>query len=72
MDIHTSKIELVKLILNTNNQTLIDKVYSIFKSEAKNQKPEFTHDQLEEIKLGLEQLEKGQGISLKDYLKKVS
>jgi len=72
MDILNSKIELVKMILNTNNQSLIDKVYSIFKSESKNQIPEFTQDQIDEIKLGLEQLEKGEGISFKDYLKKVS
>lgn len=72
MDIQTSKIELVKMILDTDNQSLIDQVYSIFKSESKSQKPEFTEDQIEEIKLGLEQLQKGQGISFKDYLNKVS
>ena len=72
MDIQNAKIELVKMILNTNNQPLIEKVHAIFKSESVSQQPEFTQDQIEEIKLGLEQLEKGQGMPFKDYLKEIS
>jgi len=47
------------------------KAYSIIKSES-NEKAEFTQDQIDEIKLGLEQLDKGQGTAFKDFLKKVS
>jgi hypothetical protein len=71
MDIQTSKIELVKLILNTNDHALIEKAYSIIKSES-NEQAEFTQAQIDEIKLGLEQLEEGQGTSFKDFLAKVS
>jgi hypothetical protein len=71
MNIQASKIELVKLILDTNNQVLIEKVLSLFDSEAKNA-TEFTPAQIEEIELGLKQIEKGQGIKFKEYMKKVS
>lgn len=71
MNIQTSKIELVKLILETNDPTLIEKVYGLFKGRQ-NPSHEFTEEQLREIELGLDQLEKGERISFKDYLKKVS
>ena len=54
MDLQNAKIELVKMILNTNNHSLIERVYTIFKSESTYLEPEFTQDQIEEIKLGLE------------------
>jgi hypothetical protein len=72
MDLQTSKFELVKLILNTKNQSLIEKVYAILKSEVKDDIPEFTEAQIKEIQQGLEQLKKGESITFKDYLKKVS
>lgn len=72
MDLQISKFELIKLILNTKNQSLIEKVYGMLKSEVKDDFPEFTNAQIKEIQLGLEQLKKGESITFKDYLKKVS
>jgi hypothetical protein len=46
-------------------------VYSLFKSES-NDQVEFSKEQIEEIEFGLKQLDDGQGISFKEYLKKVS
>ncbi|MCA1761724.1 MAG: hypothetical protein ABR574_06680 [Cryomorphaceae bacterium] len=71
MDIQKSKVELIKLILNTNDLSLIEKAYSIIKTES-NEKATLTQDQIDEIELGLEQLENGQGTSFRDFLKKVS
>lgn len=77
MDIQKSKIELIRLILNTNDLSLIEKAYSIIKTDKtdtteSNENATFTQDQIDEIELGLAQLENGQGTSFRDFLKKVS
>jgi hypothetical protein len=71
MDIQTSKIELVKLILNTNDQSLIEKVYNLFTAST-SPGEEFTKAQIAEIELGIKQLESGRRIAFKDFLNKVS
>ncbi|MDR9487062.1 hypothetical protein [Salibacter sp.] len=73
MDLKASKIELVRLILDSNDKALIEKMYNLFKSNSSEvEQPEFNKDQIEEIELGLRQLNEGQGISFKDYMKKIS
>ncbi|MDR9398993.1 MAG: hypothetical protein RI562_08010 [Salibacter sp.] len=73
MDLKASKIELVRLILDSNDKALIEKMYNLFKSNSSEvEQPEFNKDQIEEIELGLKQLNEGQGISFKDYMKKIS
>jgi len=73
MDLKASKIELMKLILNTNNKELIAKVYGLFKTDlSSTDSEEFTNEQIEEIELGLKQLDDGERISFKDFLEKVS
>jgi len=69
MNIETSKIELVKLILNSDNSELIGELHKILSKQSKEQ-PEFTKDQVEEIRLGLEQLDRGERIEFSEYLKK--
>lgn len=72
MDIHTSKLELVKLIVNINNQKVIDKLIEVLKSEQEDFWLELTESEREEIKLGIAQLESGQRISFEDFKKKYS
>ena len=71
MNLQTSKMELVKRILDTNNKALVDTIFKLFR-ENKADKQEFTEVQIEEIQLGLKQLANGERISIEDYLKKVS
>lgn len=72
MDIHASKLELVKLIVNIENKKIIDKLIKVLKSEEEDFWLELTESEKEEIKLGISQLESGQRISLEDFKKKYS
>jgi hypothetical protein len=70
MDIHASKLELVKLIVNIENPDIIDKLIRFIKSEQEDFWIELNESEKEEIKLGISQLESGQRISLEDFRKK--
>ncbi len=72
MDIHASKLELVKLIVNIENKKIIEKLLKVLKSEEEDFWLELTESEKEEIKLGISQLESGQRISLEDFKKKYS
>jgi hypothetical protein len=69
MNIETSKIELVKMILNLEDQNLIGELHRILKQQS-TMVPEFTEDQIQEIRLGIEQLNRGERIEFSEYLKK--
>ena len=72
MDIKTSKIELVKMILNIDNDSFIKRVTDFVNNEKSDFWNELTVSEQEEIKKGIEQLENGQRTSYKDVLKKIS
>jgi hypothetical protein len=72
MDLQSSKLELVRLILNIDNQKIIEKLISALKSEPEDFWLELTENERQEIKLGISQLDSGQRISWDDFLKKVS
>jgi len=72
MDIQTSKLELVKLIINIDNEKLIDKLLKVLKSEKEDFWLELTAQEKEAIKIGIKQLDAGHRTSLDDFLKKVS
>jgi hypothetical protein len=67
MSIESSKLELVRYILDSQNDALINEIRALFKKNSSNNS-EFTPAQIEEIKLGLEQLNNGDRISFQDYL----
>lgn len=66
MDLHTSKLELVKIIVNINSQKTIDKILRILKSEHDDFWLDLTESEKEEIKLGIKQLDSGQRIPLNE------
>ena len=70
MDLKSSKLELVRLILNIDNQQVIDKLTSILKEQDQDFWDELTDKQKEEIKLGISQLDEGQRISLEEFISK--
>ncbi len=73
MDIQTTKIELVKMILNIDNGEFIKKVTEFIKQ---NEKSDFWNElslsEQEEIKQGIESLNRGERVEFDDFLKKIS
>ncbi|MDR9417581.1 hypothetical protein [Gracilimonas sp.] len=72
MDIQTTKIELAKLVLELNNPELVKKIHDLIVSEENEFKQKLSSTEKEEIELGLKQLNRGERISIQDFLKKVS
>ena len=72
MNIQSTKIELTKLILSIDNPKLIEKIKDLLLKETSDFWLELTDIQKEELKIGVEQLNNGERIAFKEYLKKVS
>lgn len=72
MDIKTSKIELVKLILNIDNDNFIRKVMDFINNEKSDFWNELTASEQAEIKKGIDLLDNGKRTSYKDVLKRIS
>lgn len=72
MNTETSKIALVKMILNIENDTFIQRIAKFINKEKADFWNELTSKEQKEILLGLEQLNKGKRILFEDVLKKIS
>ena len=72
MDIQTSKIELVKLILSIENSDFIQKVSDFIKNEKSDFWNELSVAEQNEIRKGIEDLDNGKRIEYSDFLKKIS
>jgi hypothetical protein len=72
MDIQAHKIELAKLILEIDNPSLLSKVFKLLKKEKTDFWLELSEEQKEEINIGIKQLDRGERISVKEFLRKVS
>jgi hypothetical protein len=72
MDLQTAKIELTKLILSIENPTIIEKIKDLLINETSDFWSEMTKEEKDELKLGIKQLNEGQRISFKDFLRKVT
>lgn len=72
MNIQTTKIELVKMILNIENPEIITKVFKLLKKESPDFWAELSETEKEEINLGIEQLDRDEKVSFSSFLKKVS
>ncbi len=72
MDIQSAKLELVKLILNLDNQQVIDKILHLLKSEQEDFWLQLSDAEKEEIKTGIKQLDTGERIAIEDFLDRVS
>jgi hypothetical protein len=72
MDTQATKIELAKLILDLDDPKLIQKIQKLLMDESSSFRKSLTDYEKEEIKLGLEQLNRGERTSMEDFLKKVS
>jgi hypothetical protein len=72
MDIRTTKLELLKTILETENTDFIQKVADFVKKEKVDFWDELTLSEQSEIKQGIEELDKGKRVSYESFLKKIS
>jgi hypothetical protein len=72
MDIHITKLELLKTILEIDNEELIQKLAEIVKKENSDFWAELNLAERKEISKGIEQLEQGKRISYESFLKKIS
>jgi len=72
MDIKTSKIELVKMILNIESDDFINKISDFIKKEKDDFWNELSPEDRAEIEEGIKQLDNGKKISYAAFLKKMS
>jgi len=72
MNIQASKIALVKMILNIENDKFIEKITEFIKTEKVDFWNELSLSEQKEIEKGIEELNKGKRISYDDFLKKIS
>jgi hypothetical protein len=72
MDIKTTKIELVKAILDIDNNEFIQKVADFINKEKVDFWNELSLEEKNEIKQGIEELNQGKRISYNSFLKKIS
>ena len=72
MDIQSSKIELAKLILNIESPDLIIKIKKLLTKETGDFWFTLSDSEKEEIKFGINQLDKGLRVSVDEFLSKIS
>ncbi|GAA3612020.1 hypothetical protein Q4Q39_04655 [Flavivirga amylovorans] len=72
MDIQSTKIELVKAILAIDNNDFIQKVAEFIKKEKVDFWTELSVSEQNEIREGINELDKGKRVSYDSFLKKIS
>lgn len=73
MNIQTTKIELVKLILNIENHEFMKKVIDFIKKNDKTDIwDELNQVEQKEIMQGIDELDSGDRVAFTDFLKKIS
>ena len=70
MDIQAEKIELVKLLLNTDNPKIIESIKQIFIKEKNDFWDDLSAEQQSEIELGLHQINEGKVTDYETIMKK--
>lgn len=67
-----SKIELVKIILNIENDKFIDRIVEFVQNEKVDFWNELSSAEQKEIEKGIAQLNNGKRVAYQDFLKKIS
>ena len=71
MNIQAEKIEIMKLVLETNNPNIIESIKKLFTRETKTDFWEdLQQEQKDEILKGIEEIEKGEVVDYEDFMKK--
>ena len=72
MNIQTSKIELVKMILNIENDKKKKKITEFIQKEKVDFWNELSVSEQKEIEKGIQELNSGKRVEFNDFLKKIS
>ncbi len=72
MDIQTTKMKLIKAILEDENSEFIQRFADFVQKEKNDFWSELTLTEQKEIKRGIEELDEGKRISYESFLKKIS
>ncbi|MBP4139546.1 hypothetical protein [Flavobacterium geliluteum] len=70
MDIQLEKLELIKMLAETQDPAIIKSIRKIFKKQKKDWWDELTQQQKEEIELGIKQVERGEVVSYESILER--
>ncbi|HFG0566511.1 TPA: hypothetical protein ACGFUW_002293 [Flavobacterium psychrophilum] len=70
MNIQLEKLEIIKMLVETNDSSIIESIKKIFKSEKKDSWEELSDEQKTEIEEGERQIEKGEFFHYEDIMKK--
>ena len=70
MNIQLEKLELMKLLAETNDESIISSIKKLFTTEKKDFWEELTAEQKNEIEEGESQIERGEFILYEDLMKK--
>ncbi|MDX6190911.1 hypothetical protein ACHRV5_08935 [Flavobacterium sp. FlaQc-52] len=70
MDIQLEKLELIKMLADTEDPAIIQSIRKIFKKEKKDWWEELTEEQKEEIKEGERQIERGEYSDFETFIQK--
>jgi len=71
MDREKTKLELARAIMALDNDALIQKIWDALQGERKDFWLELSPEEKADIQLGIEQVKRGEVISLEDFWKKV-
>jgi hypothetical protein len=66
------KTKLVKKILQTEDKSLLDRIFKLLNISDGEESPELTQDQRAELELGIKQISGGETIALEDFMAKFS
>ena len=64
MNIQAEKLELIKMLLETDDKTIIEAIKNIFKSQKKDVWKDLSPEQQEEIDLGILEANRGDQVDL--------
>ncbi|TDE45457.1 hypothetical protein E0I26_05755 [Flavobacterium rhamnosiphilum] len=64
MDIQYEKLELIKMLLETDDKTIIEAIKNIFKAQKKDVWKELSPEQQEEIDLEIQEANRGDQVDL--------
>lgn len=70
MNIQLEKLELIKLLAETNDESIIASIKNIFNSKKKDWWDDLTDEQKHEIEEGERQIERGEFVDFEEFIQK--
>ena len=70
MNIQLEKLELIKMLLETNDESVIASIKNIFKSKNKDWWEELSEEQRFEIEEAEKEIEKGEYVNFEEFIQK--